>query len=182
VHPGDVARHIDESVDALRNAVDRLPASSIIGIEHHGVDLHVHYEADVSASTVGTAAPDLLIGHQLGGTMYNVPIIGSRRREQFILALDLTDFDSQPPTAELLSDDRTPLPRARWPRDPEGQGIVPNHRLWPHRPFFCRPGTREFHTHPQHEDEPWDAYREGMSLTGVVLPLVHDLTTRWTMQ
>jgi len=180
MHPDDVARHVDASVDVLRDAVQ--PDLPIVDIELDGTQLRVRYEVELLASTPAAAGPGVLVGNQIVGTVFNVPILGSRRREQLILTLDVTDFDSQPPTAELLAADGTPLPPERWPRDVEGQGIVPDHPLWRRRPFFCRPGTREFHTHPQHEDEPWDAYREGMSLSNIVLSLIRDLTTRWTMQ
>jgi hypothetical protein len=182
MHPDDVARHVDASVDALRDAVATQPDLPIIGLELNGMQLHVRYEVELLASAPAAAGPGVLVGNQIVGTVFNVPILGSRRREQFILALDLTDFDSQAPTAEVLSVDGTALPRERWPRDTEGQGIVPDHPLWRHRPFFCRPGTREFHSHPQHEDEPWDSYREGLSLSNIVLSLIRDLATRWTMQ
>jgi hypothetical protein len=181
MHPDDVVRHVDASVDALRNAVAVQPDLPIVDIELEGIQLRVRYEVELLASAPA-AGPGVIVGNEFVGPVFNVPILGTRHREQFILELDLTDFDSQPPTAELLAPDQTPLPRNRWPRDTDGQGIVPDHPLWRDRPFFCRPGTREFHTHPQHEDEPWDSYREGMSLSSIVLSLIRDLTTRWMMQ
>lgn len=181
MHPDDVARHIDTSVDALRAAVADRPDSPITEITLAGTTLHVTYEVTTHASEVALG-PGLIIGQQFHGQFSNVPVLGTRKSESYILALDLTDYDSQPPTAELLLPDGTPLPRERWPKDTQQGGIVPDHPGWRHRPFFCRPGTREYHSHPQHEDDPWDRHREGLALSTFVLSLVQDLTTRWTLR
>lgn len=95
-----------------------------------------------------------------------------------VLALNLTQYDAQPPTAELLDAARRPLPPEAWPREFGPQGIVPEHPLF-RRPFFCRRGLREYHTHFQHEDDPWDRHREGLPLHAVVVELLHDLGVRW---
>lgn len=111
-----------------------------------------------------------------------VPIIGTLSTEEFILRLDCSDWDSQAPTAELLDGDGNPLPSERWPHDKGGRGIVQGHPDFGDRKFFCREGTREFHTHPQHEDHPWDRDREGITLHGIVLGLLHDLKHRWALR
>jgi hypothetical protein len=182
MHPDDVALHIDASVDALRAAVGAQSDTSVGKIELNSLELHIHYAVQTHASELAQGGSGLVVGNQLVGPVFNVPILGSAHSEEFVLALDLTDYDSQPPTAELLLTDGTPLPRERWPKDIQRGGIVPDHPDWPHRPFFCRPGTREYHRHPQHEDDPWDRHREGMSLSNFVLSLLHDLTTRFTMR
>jgi hypothetical protein len=181
MHPDDVARHIDASVDALRAAVGAQSDTAVTKIELDSPELHIHYVVETHESQLAQGA-GLVVGNRFVGQVFNAPIFGSARSEEFVLALDLTDYDSQPPTAELLQTDGTSLPRERWPKDIQGGGIVPDHPDWRHRPFFCRPGTREYHSHPQHEDDPWDRHREGMSLSNFVLSLIHDLTTRFTMR
>ena len=47
------------------------------------------------------------------------------------------------------------------------------------RKFFCRYGTREFHTHPQHADQPWDAFRPLHRLEQIVIELMRDMRGRF---
>ena len=59
-----------------------------------------------------------------------------------------------------------------------GQGIVHGHRDYG-RPFFCRPGTHEFHSHTQHADEPWDLHRPTRTLDQIAIDLLVDLQRRF---
>lgn len=183
MHPQDVAQHLSASVQALRDAVAAQRDSPIEDIRLDGVSLRTRFAVETLQSQPvprGLAVP-VAPGMVQQATM-NVPILGTRQRETRVLMMDCEDWDSQPPTATLELADGSPLPRERWPRDPDGQGIVADHPLFGDRPFFCRPGLREFHSHPQHEDHPWDLYREGTTLSAIVLGLIVDLTTRWTMR
>ena len=174
MHPGDVAPLVREAADELRARTDARPELGVAGVElSEDLVLCVRFE---------TATSEAVEGVQLAGGTLSVPIIGTRRREEFILELNCADWDSQPPTAELLDATGVPLPNERWPEDRSGRGIVLGHPLYGARKFFCRPGTREFHTHPQHEDNPWDRHRESMTLDGIVLGLLRDLTHRWTIR
>lgn len=183
MHPQDVARHLADSVQVLRDAVAQQPGSPIEDITLDGVTLRTRFAVETSQSQLVPRGPAIAVGPgMLQQQTMNIPILGTRQRQTRVLAMDCEDWDSQPPTATLELADRSPLPREHWPRDPDGQGIVADHPLFGDRPFFCRPGTREFHSHPQHEDQPWDRYREGMTLSAIVLGLIADLTTRWTMR
>jgi hypothetical protein len=128
-------------------------------------------------------APGFLIppGGLAAPQQMNVPDLGSLRTRELILRVDCADFDGQPPLAELLAADGVPLPPAEWPHDPREQGIIHGHPKY-ERPFFCRRGLREFHEHPQHEDDPWDRWREGMPLYQIVLGVVTDLRDRFTFR
>lgn len=183
MHPHDVAQHLAHSVRELRDAVAAQADSVVEDVSLNGTELRVQFAAAALRSEV---VPSGLVVAVAPGVMQqrsmNIPILGTRRRETSILALGCDDWDTQPPTATLLLADGTPLPTERWPRDPKGEGIVIGHPDFGPRPFFCRPGLREFHTHPQHEDEPWDRYREGMTLAGIVLGVVRDLSDRWTLR
>lgn len=167
------------SVDELRERVAAAPELNVLDIDlRNEVELRIRFETSTSEAAGGLLDPS---GTPIGGGMV-VPTIGTLRSEAFILKLDCTDWDSQPPTAELLDSDGNPLPSERWPHDKSGRGIVQGHPTFGDRKFFCREGTREFHTHPQHEDHPWDRYREGMTLYGIVIGLLQDLTHRWTFR
>jgi hypothetical protein len=96
-----------------------------------------------------------------------------------ILRTRCDDWDGRPPEIDLLDANRAEL--TEWPKDTTGRGIVHNHPDYT-RPFFCRPGTREYHTHPVHKDDPWDKHREGATLAGIIVGLLDDLANRWTMR
>jgi hypothetical protein len=184
VHPADVAAYIDASVAELRKRVAARPDLGATTIDLDGVELSVTFESSTSESAsqvFGVGGP---VSGNLAGlaTGLEVPIIGTRRAERFVLRLDLTDWDSQPPTAILCDEHAEILPNPRWPHAHGSRGIVEGHPKFGDRKFFCRPGTREFHTHPQHEDTPWDAIREGTPLYGIVIDLLFNLTHRWTFR
>jgi hypothetical protein len=186
MHPEHVAAFVREEVEILRaRAADSELPIADIALEHDA-ELFVTVEM-VRRPSLPTRNPDGTIPLGAGvlnaGVLYeNVPDL-SKPAEHLtrILYCDLTDFDSQPPTAELLAADRSPLPFIDWPSDLKNGGIVDGHKDWP-RPWFCRPGFREYHTHPEHEDRPWDEIRgDGAPLHGLVLGLVADLTDRFVL-
>jgi hypothetical protein len=185
MHPADVAPFVAAAVDELRERVATLPGLGVhdVKLREH-TTLYVHFETRTSEAAAQVLpfglAPVAGAVAVTGGMA--VPIIGTSRTERFILKLDCTDWDSQPPTIELCDADGNPLAPDRWPHDKTNQGIVQGHPDYGDRKFFCREGTREFHTHPQHEDQPWDRCREGLTLHGIVISLLYDLTHRWTFR
>lgn len=72
------------------------------------------------------------------------------------LRLDFTDWDDTPPSIQLLSADGAALQSVL--QNPTG---VYNGSPHPStgRPFICMAGSREFHIHPSHLNEPWDQFR-----------------------
>jgi hypothetical protein len=185
MHPADVAAFIETCVAELHEQVAARPDLGVQAIERNDVELSVTFETSTSATAaqvldVGAVAPQGGVAAATGGM--EVPIIGTQRRERFVLQMDLTDWDSQPPTAVLCDESGNVLPNGRWPHDRGSRGIVEGHPEFGDRKFFCRPGTREFHSHPQHEDTPWDAIREGTTLHGIITGLLFDLTHRWTFR
>jgi hypothetical protein len=118
-------------------------------------------------------------GAQVTAVMEGLDLSQTTRRE-LILHSNCGRYDFDPPTAELLLPDRTPLPRELWPQDLSRGGLVDGHRDFD-RPFFCRAGLREYHTHPQHADNPWDIHRESLRLHRIVLALLDDLQHRWML-
>jgi hypothetical protein len=184
MHPADVAAYIDDSVVELRERAASRTDLGVLEIGLQDTELSVTFQTSTSESTaqkfgVGRPTPGDLAGI-VGGI--EVPIIGTSRRERFMLKMDLTDWDSQPPTAILCDEHGNLLPNARWPHAHGSRGIVEGHPKYGQRKFFCRPGTREFHSHPQHEDTPWDRIREGMPLYSIVIDLLFNLTHRWTFR
>lgn len=122
---------------------------------------------------------EVVLRHGAATPMGVVPLLGTAHHEQRFLHLDCSDWDGQPPLVDLLQADRTPLPPEHWPSDPQQQGIVAGHPLYGDRKFFCRPGTREFHTHPQHSDNPWDLYRPTRKLDQLAIDLMRDIRDRF---
>lgn len=169
MHPGDVAEFVADSVEELKQQLQRHPQLRVNDVLLEG-DVHLYIGLVVETKRMTQDAPFVLA--------YNVPVVGAPATDvPLILYLELTDFDGQPPTAELLQTDRSPLPPDQWPKALGQQAVIPQHRDFS-RPFFCRPGLREFHTHPQHEDQPWDKYREGFSLSAIVIDLLFLLQDR----
>lgn len=182
MHPADVAEYVGEQVEDLRARFESGPDLGVRGVSLNGSELLIRFTKRERA-LVKHAVPSALKGP--GGSdvqiVYDVPDLGAKPQErELIVRFGCEDFDGQPPTAELLLADGKPLPGAQWPRDMANGGIIQGH---PHygRHFFCRPGLREFHTHPQHEDQPWDKYRESMPLPAIVIGLLTDLRKRWTL-
>jgi hypothetical protein len=181
MHPDDVAEHVTDSVWAL---TEQLRAHPELGasdpIMRDGTDLYIGFVKQDRAFMQVQLASSLLGpgGHQTA-QLLQVPDLGAPRvRRELILLMNLDDFDGQPPTAQLLLPDRSPLPAQQWPKELANQGIVHGHPDFD-RPYFCRRGLREYHEHSQHEDDPWDRHREGLSLHAIVTELLADLRDRW---
>jgi hypothetical protein len=170
VHPDDSAVLVAEQVEALRATLASLD------LPVRAVDLTTRTHLRIGFGSRTSEATQDIPGFG------EVRLLGTMREEKLVLAMDCEGFDSQPPLAYLLEEDGAPLPPGRWPHDPRRRGIVRGHHLYGDRPFFCRPGTREFHTHRQHEDEPWDAFREQMTIDGIAIGILRDLSERWTIR
>jgi Predicted metal binding domain len=82
----------------------------------------------------------------------------SAARSPLRLRLLCDDWNSTPPSIELLSSGGEFLTSAQIPNG--STGIF--HR-GPHpstgRPFVCMQGSREYHTHPNHVSDRWDGLR-----------------------
>lgn len=75
------------------------------------------------------------------------------------IGLDYVNFDVEPPSLTFIDPvTRTPMPPFSVPMqlDDTGQPVtlLVNHPELG-RPFLCLPGTWEYHTHPQHDGDPW---------------------------
>lgn len=81
--------------------------------------------------------------------------------------LDYTDYDLKPPSVEFIDaftgDYSVPAVPAVVPT-PEGPRnlLVASHPDTG-RPFFCVPGTREYHEHPQHSGDSWLLHRDAQA-------------------
>jgi hypothetical protein len=166
---GDLRGRLQERSDGRIRRVD-LPAPTLITVE---------FSARVYASEL-VAVPGVLLP-AAGGFQQparRVPILGAVEETPLTLVVSCDGWDGRPPECDLRRPDGSEP--QDWPKGTTNGGIAHGHPSYP-RPFFCRPGTREFHTHPVHEDEPWDKYREGYTLDGIVGGLLEDLINRWTM-
>ena len=176
MHPDDVAECVADEVERLRA---RLAAAPDLNVGEP--QLVTPFELRVPFTKVGYrrafVAPlpvrDLL-GNLVG---YHEVFVRVERFERDLILRSFCDgYDAQPITAELLCGDGSPLPDPEWPRTlpPAREIIIRGHEDYD-RPFFCRRGVREYHTHPQHEDNPWDAHRESIRIDDIVLELLQDL-------
>jgi hypothetical protein len=182
VHPDDCAELVAHSVEELRSRAARLglPVEEIALEDSFRLYVRMRIKRRESLPAIGPLGGPIALSD--GKWVTQVPLLGRPTLEQqAIVFFDCFGWDSQPPTAELLDETRAPLPPERWPRDLVGGGIVFGHPDFPGRPFFCRPLLREYHTHPEHADNPWDRYREGTALHGIVLGLLGALRERWIL-
>jgi hypothetical protein len=102
-----------------------------------------------------------------------IPLLGQRRTSSIVAALDCDNYDTDAPSFAFVTnwDATEVLAFQSWPKGP---GMVDRHYKTG-KPFLCRPGTREFHSHIQHLDEPWDRYRGRLRIRDLVLGLARDL-------
>lgn len=181
MHPSDVEQYVAECVAVLRDRLaDRRDLNVVDVVLASPTDLHVRFVR----SNVGVSAPGPL-RDPVSGRMYLQPAVlpdlSRQRQDELVLHCDVADYDSQPPTADLLDATLRPLPASGWPRDLfGGRGVDPLHPTLK-RPFFCRAGLREYHEHFHHEDDPWDLHREGLTLHETVIGLLGDFKDRWRL-
>jgi hypothetical protein len=169
MHPDHVAELVAVQVGALEEAVAQLDLRVCRLELRDRTNIYIRF---ISTTKRALDVPGLG-AVRLGDTEVD---------EEFVLYLDCADFDSQPPLVDLLDAEEEPLPSERWPRDERRHGIVRGHHIYGDRKFFCRPGTRQFHTHRQHEDQPWDAVREQMTVDGIAVGILRDFRERWTIR
>ena len=182
MHPSLVRSHVEGSVDDLRA---RLRGNSQLGVFEVRLDvdrleLDIAFDHDAHETELVAVQSGLLLpGGRALTRAQRVPILGRSRTRRLILHLELDNFDLFPPTATLLQESGGPLPPDQWPTSLAGGGIVPDHPIY-RRPFFCRRGLREYHSHEEHEDEPWARWRDALPLHAIVLELLEDLRVRWS--
>jgi hypothetical protein len=182
VHPDDVAQRVAEEVEILRARLAAAPAL------HAGQpQLIDRFELRVPFTKVGyrrvfsvpipmrDRCPKCPPGTEL---VRMVPVKAYPFRRDLVLRSFCDGYDEQAITADLLLPNGAPLPDPDWPRTLGREAIIRGHEEYD-RPFFCRRGLREYHSHPQHEDNAWDAHREAIRIYDVVPELVLDLQTRW---
>lgn len=160
--------HDQAEVDVAEVALDR--DALILDV---GIDRHEHETELVTAQS-----PLLLPDGKALTRQQRIPILGRSRTRHLILRVGLDDFDLLPPTATLLDESGASLPVEEWPTSFSGGGIVNDHPIY-HRPFFCRRGLREYHSHEQHEDDPWARWRDALPLDAILIELLADLRVRW---
>jgi hypothetical protein len=183
VHPDDVAAYVAGQVELLKEhtaAREDLRISDI-SLEDR-VQLFVAFSKLERASVTELTPASVLAP---GNVPVNIRFTGIDLRRppttrDLVAHFDCTDYDGQPPTLELRTAAREPLPFSQWPKELAGGGIVANHPKYK-RPFICRRGLREFHTHPEHEDQPWDRFRESLTLPQLVIEILEDLQRKWVL-
>lgn len=183
MHPTDVAEYVLGEVAELRRSLMEMPELGVGAIElEEQVELYVDFrkvdrprlQASVVPGLLGPGGNPLQIGREAID-------LSQKRERELLLHMNCENLDCHPPSAELLLPDRTPLPPQDWPQDLTRGGLAHGHPKYD-RPFFCRRGLREYHSHPGHQEDPWDIYREAVSLHVIALELLDDLHNRWTLR
>lgn len=77
--------------------------------------------------------------------------------------IDFTDFDLEPPSVEFIdafTGEYAPPPvQALVDTDEGPRDLVVHSHPDTNRPFFCVPGIRQYHDHPQHSGDSWLLHR-----------------------
>jgi hypothetical protein len=179
MHPRKVAELVGlEFGDLQRQLADRA--------DHRVRSVELRTPTLIAVEFVARVHESELVGHGLarpadGGFVQaamRVPILGATSDTTLLLSVNCENWDGDPPECDLRRPDGGEL--ADWPKGTTNGGIARGHPRYT-RPFFCRPGTREYHSHPVHEDDPWDKYREAYTLDGIIGGLLEDLINRFTM-
>lgn len=210
MHPDDVAQVVEEEVEELRArlaAAPELRTGPVELIDRFELRVplikHDHNQAHVLEFLGGAPACKQCGLRQRQRVLFNLGPLLERR---LILRCDCSGYDARAITAELLDHDGSRLPGRLWPKEvgvggldalelPGGNDALPRarrvHVLGPQaiiqdhadydRPFFCRRGLREYHSFPQHEDNPWDRHRESVRIFDIVPELLADLQTKWVI-
>lgn len=161
MHKHDVEALVAEEEAALRAAAS---AGEILRVERRGTLL------------VAELARAVYPAARLGYTGTAVPLLGQRREAAVVVTLRCDNYDTEPPSVAFATDwaATAELPFEAWPKGP---GMVARHHETG-RPFLCRPGTREYHRHFQHGDDPWDKYRGRQRPRDLLLGLARDLCSK----
>ena len=180
MHPGDVAELVESEFERLSEEIADAPELRVKDLVlKPGPSIAIKF-SKTDRPRLQMMVPTSLLGPAENpfGKVFEGIDLGSVSERELVLLVGCDDHDGQPPTAELTYPDGTTLPAEEWPTALGGGGVINGH---PHynRPFFCRRGLREFHTHPQHEDDPWDSHRESLPLHRIILSLLSDLQGKW---
>lgn len=99
--------------------------------------------------------------------------IAAHNGKRYHVMLDLEDYDVEPARLYVL-DERGEITwdRSRLPPPPFLNGT--KHPI-EERDFFCIPGTYDYHSHPLHAHEPWDALRNSTPLASLASNLAKTL-------
>lgn len=142
MHPDDVADYVADAVAELERRVAQadLPIDDVELRDRTELRLRLRLRSHQAVTVLTEPPPPSPIAIPLapgapalpasGGVLFgpgglvvqqqqmNVPDLGSLRTRELILRVECSDFDGQPPLAELLAPDGTPLPGPEWPHDP----------------------------------------------------------------
>jgi hypothetical protein len=183
VHPDDVAEYVLSEVEELRRTIAETPQLNVLEVKlEDRTELFLRFRKVDHARIEAITVPGLIAPNQQPIGIPTAAIDLSQKSErELVLQMNCEDLDGVPPTAELRQEDLTPLSPEEWPQGLTREGMAQGHPEY-QRPFFCRRGLREYHSHPGHQDDPWDKYRESVSLHVIAIELLGELQSRWTMR
>lgn len=160
-------QHYVEALVAEEEAVlqEAVRAQKLVRVEQRGTLLVAEVPCVIYAtSTYGSFART------------SVPLLDRRQETSIVLALGCDNYDTDPPSLAFMAnwEATQELHFQSWPK---GAGVVQQHPVTG-KPFLCRPGLREFHTHYQHGDEPWDKYRGRIRPRDLLLNIADGLRSK----
>ena len=125
---------------------------------------------------VGKLRPELLEsrGWTIFSKDYPILEVGFSAQDDARLRLRFTcdDWNDRPPSVQFLDSEGRPVPTIE--RDPAS---VFNNSPHPAtgKPFICMKGVREYHTHPSHTADAWEAIRRSdkFTLGGILTQVWH---------
>jgi hypothetical protein len=119
-------------------------------------------EADVARQRLGGRVADVEVS---GPLVY--AWLTPREDGGVAIRLDGTRYDAEPFRMTVVGSDGGKLPAKQWP----GELFHAIHPVL-RRPFACVRGTYEYHCHPTHAADAWDAYRMRIRLADLLDHLV----------
>lgn len=111
--------------------------------------------------------------HQTTYPVIDVAFTGVQRTS-LRLQMDFDGWDDDPPSIRLL--DASGAPLGTLPSNPTNVFNASSHPSTG-LPFVCMAGSREFHTHPSHVNEPWSQYRGKPGFE--IGDIIHKLWRAW---
>jgi hypothetical protein len=139
VDPDVTKLKLDREVEAWQASAPLYRRRGWLLLDRQGAQIDVGFLAQLS----------------LGGQ--SVPVMAACVR------LDYTNYDVWPPSVEFI-DPRTgdyvaPVVQAIMQTDEGPRNILVSGHPETDRPFLCVPGTRQYHSHPQHSGDLWLLHR-----------------------
>lgn len=103
--------------------------------------------------------PEIFVTFNIGGTNENIPFMMAHINASNYDLIPLSVHFLDPNTRHPLSRVQSIMVRNGIPQFKGGRPLEVVVHDPPRLPFLCVPGIREYHLHPQHDNDPWHWHR-----------------------